>query len=84
MLGAVKRVVDRGVGPGSIVLTGSVRAGLIAAAWPGTGRVIEIDMYPMTVLEQRATGDVDSTVVQQVFAGGAADLTLPELPDLVD
>jgi predicted AAA+ superfamily ATPase len=84
VLGAVKRAVDGGAGPGSVVLTGSVRAGLVAAAWPGTGRVIEIDMYPMTELEQRATSRVSSTVVAQMFAGGAADLALPAVPDLVE
>lgn len=84
VLGAVKRVVDQGVAPGSLVLTGSVRAGLTSVSWPGTGRVIQIDMHPMTVLEQRASSEPHSELVDQLFAGRAAELALPpELPDLV-
>ena len=37
-MGAVKRAVDLGAGPGSFVLTGSVRASPDAVSWPGTGR----------------------------------------------
>lgn len=55
ILGAVKRAVDQGAEPGSLLLTGSVRAALTSASWAGTGRVIQVDMHPMTVLEQRAS-----------------------------
>lgn len=83
VLGAVKRAVDRGAEPGSLVLTGSVRAVLSSASWPGTGRVIEIDMYPMTVLEQQATTALHSEFVERLFAGVPAQLDLPSrLPDL--
>lgn len=83
VLGAVKRAVDHGLAPGSLVLTGSVRAGINSVYWPGTGRVIQIDMYPMTVLEQRASAQPHSRFVDRLFAGGAAELALPtELPDL--
>ena len=54
VLNAVKRAVDQGAEPGSLLLTGSVRASLTSASWAGTGRVIQVDMHPMTVLEQRA------------------------------
>lgn len=83
VLGAVKRAVDRGAEPGSLILTGSVRAVLTSASWPGTGRVIEIDMYPMTVLEQQATVPTRSEFVERLFAGAGAELALPaRLPDL--
>jgi predicted AAA+ superfamily ATPase len=49
VLGAVKRTVDTAPRPGRFVLTGSVRADLDPAAWPGTGRVVRLAMYPMTV-----------------------------------
>lgn len=83
VLGAVKRLVDRGVPPGSFLLTGSVRATLESASWPGTGRVVHVDMYPMTVLEQRSSGFPDLGVVEAMFAGRCADVPLPsEVPDL--
>lgn len=83
ILGAVKRAVDRGVEPGSLLLTGSVRAALTSASWAGTGRVIQVDMHPMTVLEQRATAQPRSEFIERLFAGEAAEVPLPpEPPDL--
>jgi predicted AAA+ superfamily ATPase len=37
---------------GRFLLTGSVRAELENAVWPGTGRLVRVAMYPMTVREQ--------------------------------
>jgi predicted AAA+ superfamily ATPase len=51
VLGAVKRAVDRDARPGRFILTGSVRADLEEATWPGTGRVVRVPMYGMTVGE---------------------------------
>lgn len=51
VLGAVKRAVDSDPRPGRFILTGSVRADLETATWPGTGRVVRIPMYGMTVRE---------------------------------
>lgn len=84
VLGAVKRAVDQGADAGSFVLTGSVRAPLQSPSWPGTGRVITIDMHPLTVLEQRAADTVSSEFVANVIDGRISDLALPkEMPDLV-
>lgn len=58
VLGAVKRAVDADPHPGRYLLTGSVRAELNSATWPGTGRLIRIAMYGMTVREQ--LGRLDS------------------------
>ena len=52
VLGAVKRAVDANYQPGQFLLTGSVRADLEAATWPGTGRVIRVHMHPLTVSER--------------------------------
>jgi len=52
VLGAVKRAVDADPRPGRYLLTGSVRAELDTATWPGTGRLIRLSMYGMTVREQ--------------------------------
>lgn len=71
VLGAVKRAVDSDARPGRFLLTGSVRADLEAATWPGTGRVVRVPMYGMTVrelngaegqplLDRLAAGDVPS------------------------
>ncbi len=57
VLGAVKRAIDADPRAGRFVLTGSVRADIEAETWPGTGRVVRVGMFPMTVAErlQRAT-----------------------------
>ncbi|MEO7818002.1 MAG: DUF4143 domain-containing protein, partial [Actinomycetota bacterium] len=52
VLGAVKRAVDHDAHPGRYILTGSIRADLDAQTWPGTGRVVRVPMYGMTVAEQ--------------------------------
>lgn len=52
VLGAVKRAVDIDARPGRYLLTGSVRADLDAATSPGTGRVVRVSMYGMTIAEQ--------------------------------
>lgn len=51
VLGAVKRAVDQDPRPNRFILTGSVRADLEAATWPGTGRVVRVPMYGMTMRE---------------------------------
>jgi len=57
VLGAVKRAVDADPRPGRFVLTGPGRADIEAETWPGTGRVVRVGMFPMTVAErlERAT-----------------------------
>lgn len=52
VLGAVKRAVDREARAGRFVLTGSVRADLQVETWPGTGRLVRLQMGPMTVGER--------------------------------
>lgn len=51
VLGAVKRTVDRDPRAGRFLVTGSVRGGLEAPSWPGTGRLLRVDMYGLTVSE---------------------------------
>jgi uncharacterized protein len=52
VLGAVKRSVDSDSHPGRFILTGSVRADLDVETWAGTGRIVRIAMYGLTVSEQ--------------------------------
>jgi uncharacterized protein len=51
VLGAVKRAVDQDFRAGRFILTGSVRDKLTAAAWPGTGRVVQVAMTGLTERE---------------------------------
>lgn len=56
VLGAVKRAIDADPRPGRFLLTGSVRADIEAETWPGTGRVVRVGMFPMTVAERLERG----------------------------
>jgi predicted AAA+ superfamily ATPase len=72
VLGAVKRAVDSDAGAGRFLLTGSVRGHLDTQMWPGTGRLVHLRMWGLTVseilgimrqepfLEALARGDVDA------------------------
>lgn len=67
VLGAVKRTLDaEPTRPGRFLLTGSVNADLEAETWPGTGRVVRVPMYGMTVAEQH--GRTDSAFLDRVVA----------------
>lgn len=80
VLGAIKRAVDNDPRPGRFLLAGSVRADLDATTWPGTGRLVRVAMYGMTVREQR--GGVDAQPLIDQIAHGA-DLASPaDPPDL--
>lgn len=56
VLGAVKRAIDDDPRPGRFILTGSVRAELEQDAWPGTGRLVRLQMYGFTQRELSADG----------------------------
>ncbi len=80
VLGAVKRAVDRDPRPGRFLLTGSVRADLEAATWPGTGRVVRVPMYGMTVRE--LNGNAGGGSLLDRLASGAALSVPSDPPDL--
>jgi uncharacterized protein len=84
VLGAVKRAVDDDPRPGRFLLTGSVRADLEAETWPGTGRVVRVPMYGLTMRE--LTGFYDGPGFVDLLANGDLDaLTMPDTaPDLAD
>ena len=52
VLGAVKRAVDVDGRPGRFIITGSARNDLIAGSWPGTGRFLDIQLWPLTGRER--------------------------------
>lgn len=84
ILGAVKRAVDSDSRAGRFLLTGSVRADLEAATWPGTGRLVRMPMYGMTVREQR--GHIGGASLMDRLAKGAPSLPgdPPDLRGYVD
>lgn len=81
VLGAVKRAVDGDFRPGRFLLTGSVRAELDAATWPGTGRLIRIRMYGLTKREV-VGAELGSTFLDRLAGEGPALRVPAEVPDL--
>lgn len=53
ILGAVKRAVDSAPRAGRFLVTGSVRGDIDSPTWPGTGRLLRVAMYGLTVSEIR-------------------------------
>ncbi|HEY0636413.1 MAG TPA: DUF4143 domain-containing protein [Pseudonocardiaceae bacterium] len=53
VLAAVKRSVDADPRPGRFLITGSVRGDVDSPTWPGTGRLLRVAMYGLTVGETR-------------------------------
>lgn len=51
VLGAVKRAVDEDPRPGRFLLAGSVRAEIDSRTWPGTGRLVRLNMHGLTERE---------------------------------
>jgi len=79
VLGAVRRAVEADPHPNRFYVTGSVRAELEHEVWPGTGRLVRMTMYPMTVREQL---DRSGPSLLDKLADGR-ELTVPEdCPDL--
>lgn len=71
VLGAVKRSVDDDPRPGRFILTGSVRAELESQVWPGTGRILQVPMYGMSVRE-RLGHAAGPTFIDRVATGGVS------------
>lgn len=68
VLGAVKRSVDADASPGRFVLAGSVRAEFEVNAWPGTGRIVRLPMFPLTQREIAGTVGGRPSFVQRLSA----------------
>jgi predicted AAA+ superfamily ATPase len=80
VLGAVKRAVDTDPRPGRFLLTGSVRTDMNTEAWPGTGRLVRIAMFGMTVREQ--LGRLEGNPLIDRLALGSDLEVPPDPPDL--
>ncbi len=77
LLGAVKRSVDEDPTPGRFILTGSVRAELENRVWPGTGRLLQVPMYGMSVREVLGRASV-VPFVDRVIGAGPHAITAPD------
>lgn len=55
VLGAVKRAVDGNNRRGRFLLTGSIQAQPEGTIWPATGRVVPVELFPLTVSERLQT-----------------------------
>lgn len=78
VLGAVKRAVDDEAGAGRFLLTGSVRADLDAQTWPGTGRIVRVQMDGLTVREMAGRAAAEP------FLDRLARADMDELPPAAD
>lgn len=76
VLGAVRRAVEADPHPNRFYVTGSVRAELEHEVWPGTGRLVRLTMYPMTIAEQ--LGHSGPLLLDKLANG--QELTVPEDP----
>jgi GNAT superfamily N-acetyltransferase len=77
LLGAVKRSVDQDPSPGRYILTGSVRAELENQVWPGTGRLLQVPMYGMSVREVLGRASL-TPFIDRVIDGGPNTVTAPD------
>jgi predicted AAA+ superfamily ATPase len=83
VLGAVRRSVDDGSGADRYYVSGSVRGESenLDKIWPGTGRLIRLTMYPMSVRER--IGNVGGPTFFDKLAEGG-ELEVPRsTPDLL-
>lgn len=80
ILGAVKRAVDSDPRPGRFLLTGSMRADMEGDTWAGTGRVIRVPLYGMTIAEQ--VGRPDAVPLLDRIVSGAELAAAADTPDL--
>ena len=89
VLGAIKRAVDDDPRPGRFILTGSVRAELETKMWPGTGRLIRMNMHGLTEAEIRGSiGPARRGFLERLQEADPALFphvgSRPTLPDYVD
>jgi predicted AAA+ superfamily ATPase len=79
VLGAVRRAVERNGRAGRFILTGSVRTDRKDQTWPGTGRLVRLQMYGLTIREQvgKLVGDTFLARLSR------ADIRAFELPSKV-
>jgi predicted AAA+ superfamily ATPase len=80
VLGAVKRAVDTNSRPGRYLLTGSVHADLEASTWPGTGRLVRVPMFGLSIAELQGRPQA-RPLIDRLLNGAPIDVP-PGTPDL--
>lgn len=80
VLGAVRRAVDAAPRAGRFLLTGSVRATLQNSVWPATGRVVRLEMHPMS--QRELHGRTSGVTFLDRLASGEPLTTPADPPDL--
>lgn len=83
---AVRRLVDRGAGPGRFILTGSASPVDAAGTHSGAGRIISVRMRPMALHEraaQAATVSLAKVLAGHADLAGTSDLTLRDYVEAI-
>jgi uncharacterized protein len=78
VLGAVKRSVDLDPSPARFLLTGSVRGDLDEQTWPGTGRVVRLSLWGLTVGEITGSRTIETPFIDRIATG--AEIESPAEP----
>lgn len=76
ILGAVKRTVDRDGARGQFIVTGSVRGDLDSPTWPGTGRLVRLDMFGLTPAELSRSAP-KTPLLDRISTGDLSELRIP-------
>lgn len=84
LVGAVKRSVDADPRPGRYLLTGSVWSDSSGQPWPGTGRILRVPMFGLTVAEQRGATAGPAFLDRALAGEWASDPAQPDLRDYID
>lgn len=83
VLGAVKRAVDEDrSGPRRYIITGSARNDLTVGSWPGTGRFLNIELWPLTGRER--FGDATERTLFDRWDSDRRFALPPEPPGILD
>lgn len=83
VLGAVRRAIEADGRPGRFLLTGSVRTDLEKQVWPGTGRIVRMKLYGVTMREL-AERTAAAPFIDRLAQADPALFSLPTpVPDLV-
>ncbi len=82
----MKRAVDDDPRPGRFILTGNVRSDLETKMWPGTGRLMRVQMYGLTQREiVGGSALAGPSMLDKIAMRSAAAFSLPDVrPDLRD
>lgn len=82
VLGAVRRAVQADGHAGRFILTGSVRADLKDHVWPGTGRLVRLRMFGLTMREQQRHLAGETFLARLSKASISTFKLPPTVPDL--